>query len=144
MSGKFNLALAVIAFQKGNTEDCLSYMAKAGEFGDDLTQFVGEVIKPMPSATRNRPATPQSENTIAPSLAAVGSSDFVSLSNRISRQLALAGHVDEGDEIVEDMPEESVASDDVILDNGVPGIDEEEEATASSSNQGVGPIRYKC
>lgn len=143
MSGKLNLALAVIAMQHGNKDDCLSYMAKAaGEFGDDLTQFVSEVIKPPPRAARNDGSVPQAENTLSPSLA---STDFVSLSNRVSRVMALASRLDEGDEMDFEPADESY---DIELDTGIDGVDEDEEdeeaeveeAVASTT---VGRIRYK-
>lgn len=153
MSGRLNLALAVIAMQHGNKDDCLSYMAKAAEFGDDLTQFVSEVIKPPPRAARNDSATPSAENTIAPSLAATASSgvDFTVLANRLSRITAVASALDEGDEMEEDYPDETLEAFDLELDTGDNGVDEDEEdaeddeefeddteAVASS-----GPVRYK-
>ena len=161
MSGKLNLALAVIAYQQGNKDDCLSYMAKAGEFGDDLTQFVSEVMKPAPTAVRNDGSTPQAENTIAPSLAAVAASDdFINLTRRLSRQMALASVLDEGDELEEDLVDDE--EDDFILDDEPEGldedldegdleeddeeeVDEDEESVASADvPTGIGPIRYKC
>lgn len=151
MSGKLNLALAVIALQHGNKDECLSYMAKAAEFGDDLTQFVTEVIKPPPRAARNDGATPQAENTIAPSLAATASSgpDFAVLANRLSRVMAVASTIDDGDEMEEDYPDETLEDFDLELETGDDGVDEDEEdeddeefddeeAVASS-----GPVRYK-
>ncbi|MNV17399.1 hypothetical protein D3C71_1081870 [compost metagenome] len=144
MSGKLNLALAVIAMQHGNKDDCLSYMAKAAEFGDDLTSFVSEIIKPPPRAARNDGSTPQAENTLSPSLASTD--DFVSLSNRVSRVMALAASLDDGDELDFEPADESF--DELELDTGESGVDEdedddeeddEEEATASTA----GPIRYK-
>lgn len=157
MSGKLNLALAVIAYQQGNKDDCLSYMAKAGEFGDDLTQFVSEIIHPTPTAVRNDGSTPQAENTIAPSLAAVAASDdFINLSRRVSRQMALASTLDEGDELEEDLSDETYEDDDFVLDDEPEGLDEDsdeddfeddedEESIASADvPAGIGPIRYKC
>jgi hypothetical protein len=143
MSGKLNLALAVIAMQHGNKDDCLSYMAKATEFGDDLNSFVSEIIKSPPRAARNDGSTPQAENTLSPSLA---STDFVALSNRVSRVMALAASLDDGDEMDFEPADESY---DIELDTGIDGVDEDEEdeeddedveAIASTS---TGPIRYK-
>lgn len=147
MSGKLNLALAVIAMQHGNTDDCLSYMAKAAEFGDDLTSFVSEIIRPPPRAARNDGSTPQAENTLSPSLAS-SQEDFVSLSNRVSRVMAIAASLDNGDETDAEQADESF--DDLYLDTGEDGVDEDdededeedvdEEAVASTT---AGPIRYK-
>lgn len=158
MSGRQFLALAVIALQQGNQEDCLKYMAKAGEFGDDLTQFVSEVMQPAPTAVRNDGSTPQAENTLAPSLAAASATDFVSLSNRVSRQLAIASFLDEGDELDgDDLADDAFDEDeDLEDDEDVEAVDEDledeeeeeedEEATASADVQATlsGPIRYKC
>lgn len=148
MSGKLNLALAVIAMQHGNTDDCLSYMAKAAEFGDDLTSFVSEIIKPPPRAARNDGSTPQAENTLSPSLASSKNEDFVTLSNRVSRVMAMASSLDNGDFLDAEQADESF--DDLYLDTGNDGVDEddedddeedvEEEAVASTT---AGPIRYK-
>lgn len=156
MSGKQFLALAVIALQQGNQEDCLKYMAKAGEFGDDLTQFVSEVMKPAPTAVRNDGSTPQAENTLAPSLAAASATDFVSLSNRVSRQLATASFLDDGDELDgDDFADDALDEDFLEDDEDVNGVDEdleedeeeadeEEEAVASTAQVVLsGPIRYK-
>lgn len=156
MSGRQFLALAVIALQQGNKDDCYQYMAKAAEFGDDLTQFVSEVIKPPPTAVRNDGSTPQAENTLAPSLAAASATDFVSLSNRVSRQLATASFLDEGDELDgDDLADDAFPEDeDLEDDEDVNGVDEdledeeeeedEEEAVASADAPMSGPIRYKC
>lgn len=150
MSGKLNLALAVIAMQHGNKADCLSYMAKAAEFGDDLTDFVSEIIKPPPRAARNDGSTPQAENTLSPSLAS-SNADFVTLGNRVSRVMAIAASLDRGDEMEAEQADESF-DDDLYLDTGIDGVDEddedededeedvEEEAVASTT---AGPIRYK-
>lgn len=149
MSGKLNLALAVIAMQHGNKDDCLSYMAKAaGEFGDDLTSFVSEIIKPPPRAARNDGSTPQAENTLSPSLAS-SNADFVTLGNRVSRVMAIAASLDFGDEMEAEQADEFF-DDDLELDTGINGVDEddededeedvEEEALASTT---AGPIRYK-
>lgn len=161
MSGRQFLALAVIALQKGNKDDCLGYLAKAGEFQDDLTQFVTEVMQPSPTAVRNDGTTPQAENTIAPSLAAVASAtDFISLSHRVSRHLAVASYLDEDDELEEDFAEEALDDIEFELEDDVEGIDEDleddeseeedddvdEEAVASADvpEHRCGPIRYKC
>lgn len=147
MSGKLNLALAVIAMQHGNKDDCLSYMAKAAEFGDDLTSFVSEIIKPPPRAARNA-SVPAAENTLSPSLAS-SNADFVTLGNRVSRVMAIAASLDRGDEMEAEQADESF-DDDLYLDTGIDGVDEddededeedvEEEAVASTT---AGPIRYK-
>lgn len=148
MSGKLNLALAVIALQQGNKDDCLSYMAKAAEFGDDLTSFVSEVMRPAPTAARNEGSTPQAENTIAPSLAATASADFVTLTNRVARQMALAACLDDGDEMDAEMSDEAF-DDDFDLDTGPNGVDEDEEDEDFEEDEdleavaSVGPIRYK-
>lgn len=154
MSGKLNLALAVLAFREGNSEDCLQYLAKAnGEFGDDLTNFVSEVMQPAPTAVRNDGSTPQAENTIAPSLASEASaSDFVALSRRVSRQIATASYLEDGDELDEEYPDESL-EDDLFLDDEPEGVDDDlddeddedelEEEAVANAQQGVGPVRYK-
>lgn len=156
MNGRQFLALAVIALQQGNKDDCYQYMAKAAEFGDDLTQFVSEVIKPAPTAVRNDGSTPQAENTLAPSLAAASATDFVSLSNRVSRQLATASFLDDGDELDgDDFADDALDEDFLEDDEDVNGVDEdleedeeeadEEEEAVASTTQAVlsGPIRYK-
>lgn len=68
MSCTTNLALAAMAYKEGNKEECLDYIAKACEFGDDLTQFVSEVIR-KPSSPRNFSNNNPSDNTLSPSLA---------------------------------------------------------------------------
>ena len=150
MSGKLNLALAVLAFREGNQADCLQYMAKAGEFGDDLTQFVSEIMQPAPTAVRNDGSTPQAENTIAPSLASEASADFIALSRRVSRQIATASFLDDGDELDAEYPDESL-EDDLFLDDEPEGVDddlddeddEDEEEAVASAQPSVGPVRYK-
>lgn len=153
MSCKQMVALAVLAFQKGNKDECLQYMAKAGEFGDDLTQFVSEVMQPAPTAVRNDGSTPQAENTLAPSLAANASAEnFVHLTNRLSRQLATASFLDE-DEELDAFPSDDALDDlEYELEDDVNGLDEDsededdsddEEAVASAGLAECGPIRYK-
>lgn len=147
MSGKLNLALAVIALQHGNKDDCLSYMAKAAEFGDDLTQFVSEIMRPAPTAARNEGSTPQAENTIAPSLAATASTSFITLTNRMARTMAIASSLDDGDELDAEMADEAF-DDDFDLEFGPNGVDEDEEDEDDEEEDmeavaSVGPIRYK-
>lgn len=149
MSGKLNLALAVIAMQHGNKDECLGYMAKAAEFGDDLTEFVSEIIKPPPRAARNDGATPSAENTLAPSLATASAQpDFAVLANRLSRIMAVASAIDDGDEMDEDYPDETLEGFDLELDTGDDGVDEDEEDEDEEFEDeeavaSAGPIRYK-
>ena len=143
MSGKLNLALAVIAMQHGNKADCLSYMAKAAEFGDDLTDFVSEIIKPPPRAARNA-SVPAAENTLSPSLAS-SNADFVTLGNRVSRVMAIAASLDYGDEMDAEQADEAF-DDDLELDTGIDGVDEDDEDEDEEDMEAVasvGPIRYK-
>lgn len=98
------LALALIAIHNGEKDACLQYMSQAAEFGDDLTQFVDEVRRIGNTATRNDLSTSESENSLAPSLKiAVASTkvDFAQAVREISRQVALASYIDDGDELVE-------------------------------------------
>lgn len=136
MRGQKYLALAVLAYMEKNREAFDEYMAKAAEFGDDLTQFVDQVVKIGNTATRNDVSTPHSENTISPSLRAAASS-FVESTSRVSKQLAIAAYLDDDEFLEEEQADESFDELD-DLETDVDGFDEDEEATAST-----GPIRYK-
>lgn len=145
MSGKECIARAIVAMQQGRRDECLAFMAKAcGEFGDDLTQFTSEIQRPAPTAARIDGSTPQAENTIAPSLASSGSSDFLLLSRRLARQIAVASSLEDGVELDEDVEpaDESFADEFYSLGNGDDGVDEDEDDEALASVIS-GPIRYK-
>lgn len=114
------LALALIAIHNGEKDACLHYMSQAAEFGDDLTQFVDEVRRIGNTATRNDLSTSESENSLAPSLKiAVASTkvDFTQAVREISRQVALASYIDEGDELVEQQAIAFDAEDEDELDS---------------------------
>lgn len=134
---RLNLALAVLAYQNGDRDSCLDYIAKAGEFGDDLTQFVSEVMKPAPVAVRNGGVSAPSENTLSPSLA----SDFISLSSRVARELVLAGKLDDDEELVESSADEYFDEDDEEDLEAEACGDWEFDGISESSS--VGPIRYR-
>ena len=143
MKAQRYLALAVLAYMQNNRDACMDYMAKAAEFGDDLTQFVDQVVRTGNSAVRNSPATPQSENTMAPSLRAYASSDFVQQAAVLSRQLAIASYLDD-DEVLEEQQADE-AFDDLLmqLETDVEGFDEDEEDEDFESVASCGPVRYK-
>lgn len=142
MNGTRYLALAVLAMQNGNKEACDEFMAKAAEFGDDLTGFVAQIMRTGNSATRNAPATPQSENTIAPALRAVASASFVDSVDRISRDIAIASYLDEDEDLEQLQADESF--DDIgELETDVEGFDEDEEEATASVKSWCGPVRYK-
>jgi hypothetical protein len=124
---KLNIALALLAFQNGNKDQCLEHVSKACTFGDDLTQFVSEVI-PQTGSMRNGTISNPSENTLSPSLA----SDFLSLSSRVARELALAGKLDDDEELVEATAD--VYSDEDDLDD--------EDFHGISEASCIGPVRY--
>jgi hypothetical protein len=87
------LALAILSHQAGDTDKCLEYLSKAGEFGDDLTQYVYTELHPSPGARATGDNLSPSDNTIAPSLFSMASSD--------STLMAMAKFVDEDDQIIE-------------------------------------------
>lgn len=142
MSFKENLARAVEAWREGKSDDCLSFIAKAGEFGDDLTQFVDEILRPPPRATRNDTAVPSSENTLSPSLASA--SGFLTMANRLSRQIAVASYLEDDeteDYDVSDMELEATGHDIEDTHEGVDGI---AEAKVTKELEYVcGPVRCK-
>lgn len=142
MNGKRYLALAVLALQNGNKEACDEFMAKAAEFGDDLTDWVTQIIRTGNSATRNAPATPQAENTIAPSLHAVASAKFINDVDRLSRDIAIASYLDPDEELEEQQADESFDTLD-DLETDVEGFDEDQEEATASTTSGCGPVRYK-
>ena len=145
MSARQQLALAVIAMQNGNEADCLSYMAKATEYSDDLSDFVDEYSQLPPRAARNDPATPAADNTIAPSLAATAS-NFLRTANRLARITALSAAVDDGDELEEFPSDEFFDDEEFELDKGDDGLDEDDEDEEEEDIEAVacvGPVRYK-
>lgn len=132
MSGKHNLALAVVAMQKGEKDNALAYLSKACEYQDDLTQFVSEFSPLAPEAALNGTVS-DSDNTIAPSLATASSDGFLSLSARVSRHMALASSLDDGDELDAEQSEEFLAE----------SSEDEDDQEVESTSSAVGPVRYK-
>lgn len=134
-NGPRYLALALLAMRNGMKDKCMQYMSKAAEFGDDLTQFVDQVQRIGNTATRNRPQTSETENSISPSLhVATASSEqqrFLAAASTLSKQIALSRYLDEGDELVEDEsdPEQAAFA---ALDFDSEGFDDDDV---------IGPVR---
>lgn len=130
------LAMAAKAIACGDTKTAADYLAKAGEFQDDLTSFYDEVFK-APTETGLHGNSP-SGNTLAPSLYSHSSSgsEFKSIVDDVAREFAVASFSEDEEEHVE-APELThyLYSDDKELDF------ELEMGVASSVSSG--PVRYK-
>lgn len=137
------LVQALQAIQSGKSDECIQFMSKAAEFGDDLTQFVDEVKRIGNTATRTSPGTSQTENTISPSLqiSTASSTRFIDEAERLARQMAIASYVDEDDEVVEEQADESFAEDELepFSEDYELGM----EPDGFDEDAAIGPVQFK-
>lgn len=140
MNGPRYLALALLAMRNGLKDECVQYMSKAAEFGDDLTQFVDQIQRIGNTATRTSPSTSETENTMSPSLQIATASSqqrFMAAAASISRNIAVSKFIDDGDELLEDISDEELEAS-YALEFDDEGFDDDDE---DLGNESVGPVR---